>query len=309
MHKTLASLLLLFIQSACFAQKDNAPTPFDKFVSSKKIQWAACFSNAVSENNLLKNAIIKNFKDGRIKACKGISFRYPDANELKEVSYSGLQQSHTYDPLPANDSQFNKLTAQQVIYVYKDKLYSYVPWVNITAPVTTPGGTYLGVENLLSTAVNKKYCKRNFNPKDSAATSVTYIAPDSVPKYDQLKNLYGNNLVDAIWPMMEAGKLAIFYTANNEPVKRSETGELLTFAATAIPSYDENGNLTGTKTVHGSFRPGLFKKVAITQTWFYHKKQNRFSSRITQLILYSDVKGMPDEAGENGYYPQLKILF
>ena len=82
MKKTLIPILFLFVHLSCPAQKDNGPTPFDKFIRSKKISWAASFSSALSENNLLKNSIIKNVKDGKIKAYKGISFRYPDANNL-----------------------------------------------------------------------------------------------------------------------------------------------------------------------------------------------------------------------------------
>lgn len=304
--KLIISSIFFLAAATAFSQKDNAPTPFDKFIASKKVPWAAAFVTPFENNDLKKN-LISAFKENNIKGYKGISFRYPDANNLQPVNYADLQKTHTYDPLPQNNEAFNNLTAQQVLFLYKKKIYSYVPWINITALVTTPGGTYLGIENLLSTAFSKKHCRSKLKNADSVGTSFFYIPVDSVPKSDQLKSLYGNNFVDAIWPLLEAGNFSVYYASNGSPVRKNENAELLGQTAVAVPVVDENGKM-GSKINYGTYRPGHFSRVSVKQNWYYDAKKKIMLSRITEIILYSNQNGLTNEPRvKDGYSAILKV--
>jgi hypothetical protein len=114
------------------------------------------------------------------------------------------------------------------------------------------------------------------------------ISLKTTQKTDQLKEMYGKNLVEAIWPYVLKNEIDAFAIDQNLKLKPEELDITLAYNQPVItPIYDSTGSSIITfKVIADPIDPGRFTDVQLIQDWFYDHKKNKVYSYITELVLY-----------------------
>lgn len=314
MNKIILPFLLLAgnISFAQFPVQSKMPTQFDKFILKNKIEWAAYISDTVrfTENNL--NQILRDqFEKNGIKVSLPVTARTASSNKItyatKSTVLAALPPDVYFDELAAN-----LVDVVEILFIKKNKLRSYVAWVNPKYSVITPGGIRLGYADYFSSCFNYKY-----NASPSSARKNLFLGQtkrriliDSFPAGQQLKSLFGKNLVESLWPSVTNGKVAIFTIEKNQQLSQPEIDTSFVFEKVAIPTpvYDSTGNLSAKNLLYAQkISPDVFKEVAIVQNWYYDQKKNMLYSLIPEIILYAKSDRYDDQ--QMALKPALKIIF
>jgi len=301
-------LILLLPTTVVFAQQKNQPTPFDRFVKKPGIVWAAYASDTFNFqdkgfNYLLLNRLAKN----EIKASLPVESRTKDVQDIKyiskdaiDVNFYGSRIDTAMDetgklikverPAATIDSAGFKCTeVTQILYIEKGKLKSYIPFVTPALPVYLSTGRYIGERLYFNTCYNYQY---NSKPRKKSKRffllqTKKIIDFEDTKINNELKSMYGNNLIKSLWPYVMQNKIPAYAVDNEERLKPEELnmGLVKTWPVLS-PIYDSNGAVVKYEVVPVEVDPGKYSGVLLIQDWFYDNKRNKLYARIKEMVLY-----------------------
>ena len=322
---TVIFLLICHISSA---QNNTQPTQFDKFVAKPKIEWAAYASDTfnfttANFNNLLLNRLGKK----QIKASLPIESRTASTNHIKYTIIDSIEHVFYGDnadvvmdsagntisrkrAVPTKDTSNFKLTeVTQILYVEDGKLKSYIPFVTPTLPVFISTGKYIGERFYFTSSFNYKYnCKpRKISKLIFLKQTKKMIKLDPEQKSDQLKNMYGKNLLQTLLPYIQAKHIEVSSVDGNRNVKPEEWNTNLSGMEPVIsPIYDSVGNIAKYNIESSTMDPNKFTDVQLVQDWYYDYRKNKIFSTITEMVLYLSKFNKEDNKET---VPVLRLLF
>ncbi len=323
-------VILLLISSTSFAQINLQPTQFDKFVKKTNIEWAAYANDSFYFTNpALNSLLIKRFADKKIKASLPVYSRTNDANQVQYLSKDAIDKlvitpAHQREPvtdsngdvqfaayIPNNPkaSVYNITEVTQILFIKKGKLKSYIPWVTPTLPQFLSTGKYIGESFYFNTAYNFKYNKK-FRKKNkliflSQTKKMISLKPETAGNH--LKEMFGLNLLETLWPYVLKGKIDVFLSESNVKINPDECKNALLYKDKyVIPEYDSTNSIYSFKTV-GSPTPLIFTELQLVQDWYYDLKRNKVSNTIKEAYLYP--KKPNNQIPVTETTPVLKMVF
>jgi hypothetical protein len=336
MPTKLTTLLLLLCHTG-FAQNNDqpAPTQFDKFITRPQIEWAS-YANVsqVFEPVILNKILLERFSKKEIKAALPVESGLPEANTISYLSKKSIDSILHFSRqkiVNLYDSEGNIISTKtaaaqtvfdtsaksvtdvvQIYYIENGKPASYIPWVSPgILPVITSSGVFLGNGTPFSTCFNFSY-----NSTASAKDKIIWLSQsnhrlnlDTVAAERKLKELYGRNIVETLWPYIIANKYALYLTGSDKKIKAADINTELSKIfneAVPIPVYDENGNAT-IKTYIAPFNPKRFTAIEFIQDWHYDYTKNIVFNKIKAAFLYA--KKWDSDKLNIAAIPVLKIVF
>lgn len=311
------TVLLFFFGNCSFAQLEGlrSPTKFDKFISSPKVTWAAYSNDTLRFDTLsFTDELLKRFQKNEIKISFPISrdslmtndkITYLDKKQLDQMSYP---PGEFQTPTNRIDNRSNFVNVEQILYVADGKLYSYIPWVTPEISIYTSSGRFIASSEYFSSCINDKY---NFSSSKrdklvSIKSTKKKISLNSIPGKDMLKQLYGLNILEAIWNDLLDEKNEVIEISSGKNILLKNIREFNSVNSVIIPLYDSSGNIVGTKKVSEPLIPLLFQQIEITQNWFYNRSKNVVINNIPEIILY---RRMDPYNETEELKPVLKITF
>ena len=300
-------VLLLLLSNISFAQYKPRPTQFDKFVNKPNIEWAAYASDTFNFtkadlNNLLLNRIGKN----EIKASLPVESRTNGADQIKytikdsiDHAFYGDNVDFTMDslgnvvgqkrPIPKRDTSNFKVTeVTQILYIENGTLKSYIPFVTPMLPVFMSSGNYIGEQFYFTTGYNYKY---NYKPRKKnklifLGQTKKMIKLDPPQPTEKLKEMYGRNLLQAIWPSVLNNKIDAF-SLDNRKLKPEELDITLAYNEPLLaPVYDSVGTVFSYVVTSNPIDTRQFTDLQLVQDWYYDYKKNKVFSIIKEMVLY-----------------------
>ncbi len=297
-------VIFLFIGNSSFAQFKPLPTQFDKFVNKPKIEWAAYASdtfNFAGFNNLLLNRLHKK----QIKASLPVDSRTPLANKIEYALIDSIDKVFFYEeddyamdslgnvirvtkPRKKIDSAEFKITeVMQILYIEDGKLKSYVPWVTPTVPTYISTGTYVGERFYFNTAYNYKYDykPRKRHTPDFLGQTKKMLKFDAPA--DKLKEMYGRNLLETLWPQLLQNGTEFYAVDSNKKINPQEIDITTGYKQPLlVPHYDSAGTIYKYSVIYQTITPAQFTAVQLVQDWYYDHKKNIVFSYIRDMYVY-----------------------
>jgi hypothetical protein len=187
----------------------------------------------------------------------------------------------------------SKVEVAQILYVESGKLKSYVPWVSTKYTITTSWGERLGIANAFSTAfsTSRTDSRRTKRKSTNLGSGTMTLMMDSTSASRSLKQLYGQNLVQALWPHLGSKNYGLQLPGAKVPIQFSKINQtLIEESPVAVPVYDEEGNVTSGGVILQESQPlnlSQITRIDLVQDWYYHARTNRVFSTTRQIILYA----------------------
>ncbi|MDB5200716.1 MAG: hypothetical protein JWQ27_125 [Ferruginibacter sp.] len=324
MKTLLLSFLMMFTISA-FSQQ-----AWTKFTQQPSVTWAA-FTGAARHftNPNLSLLLRQQFDKGKIRARfsgeKWDGGKYVTRTEV----INRIEPEHTaeiYDsagnrvatvryadnPLFA-ESYFTAGTndlvqIEEVLYVQAGKLKSHIASVAPMFSVRTMSGTDLGNSAAFSTAFNNiPLVPAPLRSKALAiGSTTTMISLDSFQQRNMIKQLYAQNLLEALWPALSARNVVVTTIDSSHRIPFNKLSySLINPVIISVPRYDEYGNASAVTVAPQKLTAADFSAIAINQEWYYHAGKNLLFTEIPSIILYGKkwVDGKLSETAE----PLVKI--
>ena len=293
------------IAVAQFAYETKTPTPFDKFVTDDDIEWAAYISDTVRFSAVNFNEYLrKRFEKDEIKSTPAVEPRSAGAQNVQFKS-----RAEVLAALPP-DVHFDSLAKDlvdvvQILYVDEGRLKTHNAWVSPKYSVITPEGTRLGFANYFSTA----FAKQLYKPRKLAkliflGSSTVRISLDSMPRDRMLKETFGRNLLETIWPTVFSGVAKLTFSQSTVPINATSLSAGI-FEKPNFPVYDSSGNEIGTKAVENTLPLSSFDKLILTQDWYYDRKRNLLHS----FVKSAELVNSKAEVSAGISSPTYKIIF
>ena len=300
------TLIFLFASQVLFAQNKPLPTQFYKFVNKPGIEWAAYASDTVNFTSAgLNNLLLKRISKNEIKASKPVESRTAETDKITYCPLDSIDQAFYGDRIdimmdstgtqyfmkrevPEKDSSnFKRTEVTQILYIEKGKLKSYIPFITPTLPVYMSTGKYIGERFYFTSCYNYTY---NNKPRNKSKliflTQTKKMISLATTQNDQLKEMYGQNLVEAIWPHVLKNKIDVFAIKDNWKLKREELDiSIAVNEPILVPIYDSAGNVISYVVTSKPVDMNRFTDVQLVQDWYYDHKRNKIYSNIKELIL------------------------
>ncbi len=313
-------VIFLLLCNSSFAQVKPQPTQFDKFVNNPKIEWAAYASdtfNFTGFNSLLLNRLYKK----QIKASFPVESRTPPANKIEYALIDSIDKVFFYEeddyamdssgnvirlnkPRKKIDTARFKITEiTQVLYIEDGKLKSYIPWVTPTVPTYISTGSYIGERFYFNTAFNYQY---NYKPRKRNKTiflgqTKKMVKLDAAA--DKLKEMYGRNLLETLWPQLLQNGTEFYAVDSNKKINPQEIDITTGYKQPLlVPHYDSAGTIYKYSVIYQTIAPAKFTAVQLVQDWYYDHKKNMVFSCIREMYVYLK------EADKNAS-PVFKLVF
>ena len=318
---------LLFFSSHAFAQDDEiTETPFNKFIKQPSVVWAV-YANDTLLTTLpdLRALLIKKMRSDKIKTATAVRAGSSDETGIKYLKYQFSSYDGIIDEIPVFDSAGNLvktiwhppvyetpeglLNIAQIMYVKNGRLLSTVNHVSPVIDIVNSTGLILGRSEYFATAFNSNPAFVS-SPKDKIiflTQTRKLIDVDSIKQEDKLKETFGRNLIQCLWPSIISNKGRMYLSGSGKKITGKEipAGEW-TGDAVSVPVYDSIGNISESKTFYSEVSARSFKKIEITQTWFYNTTKNIVFNKIPEIILFANIK---DSSGKTELKPAIKIVF
>jgi hypothetical protein len=318
--KVKLAVFFLMIANHPYAQTADlrSPTKFDKFITDSKIKWAAYVNDKMSFDKYnLAGELYKRFQNGEIKITSPISrdslmagskIIYLNKNDLELRSFAPGNYQKQARPTNRVDSNSSKINIEEILYVKNGKLYSYIPWVSPLISIYTSRDYFIGTSEYFSSCINTKYNFKSSKRDDLIFMGSTKrkILIDSLPGRDMLKQLYGINMLEAIWSYVMNDNNEITDLNNGEKVTASNLKSVAYANSITIPVYDSLGRITAQQTYSEPISPSLFQQIEITQDWYYDRNKNIVVNNIPDITLFIRSKSNNDYGVLK---PVLKITF
>lgn len=324
------TLLLVCISKQLSAQYLPVPTPFDAFINKPSVEWAARANDTFRfEKSGLNQVLCSRYAKNEIKAALAVSNNITEAGSIqylpkdkldKKVSGPGLVLP-VFDSLGniiRTDTKFRtiegdslKITGvNQILYIENGVLKSYIPWVAPKMPVATSTGIFLGYGDYFCSAFQFNYLTKQ-DPKNKIlflSETKRLLRIDSVFAENKLKELYGRNLVQTIWPYVLKNNFKLFDVEHDRQIKPADISTDLTNTEKIIlPVYDSLGNVVKDIIYKEPLDPAIFSHVELSQKWYYNYTQNMVFNKIISMVLFA--KKWPPNGGAAETTPILKIVF
>ena len=301
------TLIFLFASQNLFAQNKPQPTQFDKFVNKPGIEWAAYASDTVNFTSAgLNNLLLKRISKNEIKASKPVESRTAETDKITYCPLDSIDQAFYGDRIdimmdstgtqyfmkrevPEKDSSnFKRTEVTQILYIEKGKLKSYIPFITPTLPVYMSTGKYIGERFYFTSCYNYTYNNKPRNKSKLIFLMQTKkMISLATTQNDQLKEMYGQNLVEAIWPHVLKNKIDVFAIKDNWKLKREELDiSIAVNEPILVPIYDSAGNVISYVVTSKPVDMNRFTDVQLVQDWYYDHKRNKIYSNIKELILF-----------------------
>ncbi len=129
---------------------------------------------------------------------------------------------------------------------------------------------------------------------------------NSFPQTEMLKEVYGRNMIEAIWNEIMNDKNEFIDIKSGQKTSVKDLQEYTFPGSITIPVYDSLGNITGTKNYNEPLSPFLFQQIEITQHWFYNYSNNIVVNTIPEITLFRRMDPHDESAV---LMPVLKIIF
>lgn len=329
MKKKLVVIFLL-INQVSFAQTRNYPTQFDEFIIRPKIEWAAYASDTFNFSKTgLNNLLTQRLVNKEIKASLPFESRTVAANQINYVSYDTIHENHfrdIYPPVPVLDSLGNIVEYKmqipeidistfiitevtQILYIENGSIKSYIPWVTPALPVHLSTGVYLGESFYYNTAYNF-----NYNYKSRKRNKVIFLKQTNkkiklvaADTHNQLKLMYGKNLIETLWPYILQNKIEVFSVDSNKIADPAELDNRFSFTQPVfVPFFDSVNRVTAYKVENNALELQKFSDASLVQDWYYDATKNIVFNKITALYLYINSYIKEDEKKPE---PVLKLVF
>ena len=103
-----------------------------------------------------------------------------------------------------------------------------------------------------------------------------------------IKQLYGYNLLEALWPNLDKNYYKIYQANSSFSISFSKlTESLLNAAVMTVPVFkaEANANTQQTKLPDQLLTAASFTSIELVQDWFYNEKSNSVHTTITHIIL------------------------
>ncbi len=328
-------LIFFLLQSSnIFAQNYYTidKTPFNKFVEEKEIEWAIYRNDSLLiDNPDLRDLLIQKAKTKKIKVFHAIEAGNVAENNIQyffDKDYSNIGFDNTMQEPYTNDEgeltiTLNKkrkldllepkgeLWVTQILFIKNGLLYSTINRVSPRLHVVSTSGIILGKSEYFSTALNKNYTT-HFPKKDKIIylkQTSTELFVDTIKKDNKLKEMYGHNLIETLWPYIESDKIKCFTVPENKAttINEIEKNNLLNLQTILIPMYDSIGMLAGTKLIRTEIKAAIFDKISIAQEWYYNETKNIVFCKIPFAII-TVMKNNSSE-GDDKSLRQIKLVF
>lgn len=329
MKKGVLAVFFVLINCRGFAQSSPSPTQFDKFISNSKIEWAAYISDSFYfDKTNFNNLLISRLAKAEIKASLPFSERSESINSIKYLPKDSIDklvitEGHKVKPLldsngnvvwhfnnkPNNHPPIYGITEVcQILYVQNGKLKTYVPFVTPVLPLFMSTGKYLGESFYFNTAYNF-----NRKSKNRKKDKIVFLQQTSKPvllnepyKKNNLKELYGKNWLETLWPSLAANNIAVFSIEQNRALTDSElTPETSITIPEVAPLYDSAGAISKYKIEKVGIRPADFTEAVLIQDWYYNASKNIVYNKIREIYLYTNDAAEPNNRKE----PLVKLIF
>ncbi|MGB5006254.1 MAG: hypothetical protein WBO39_04905 [Ferruginibacter sp.] len=313
MIKQLAVLLLL-LSNTSIAQNKPQPTQFDKFINKPGIQWAAYTSDTFNFDRAdLNNRLLNRLTKKEIKASLPLESRTTSVNNIKYIPLDSINsvyfEASTGMDNMIDTARFLITEITQILYVEKGILKSYIPFVTPALPVYLSSGKYLGESFYFNTAYNYKY-NRKFRKKNKLiflGQTKSMLKNDQAQSKDQLKTMYGKNLLETLWPYVLEDKIDIFSVESNSKLNPGELNVNLAYVEPQIsPIYDSIGNILKYQVSAPVDGTAGFSEVQLVQDWYYDHKRNRIYALNKEMIVYTR---KPASWGDKEPAPVFKLVF
>lgn len=329
-NQVLFSVLLLTVCIIAKAQyhQQSTPSQFDRFISKSEIEWAAYASDTFHFASFNK-MLIGRFKNGEIKAALPVHRGVSDQGLIEYVPYDSLNSIVLYPsnicpifdssgkmlfdpallkPYPLDSSKYSESYINQILYIENGILKSYIPWVNVDIiNYNTSSGIFLGNGTYLSTCflldhnvvVNRK---SRIIPLPKTIHKIKF---DSLDAENRLKETYGRNLVETLWPYVMKDELKLYAYETGKNIKAADIRYLKKYLQLPVPRFDAEGNKEASDFGNPEVNPSIFKYADIVQEWYYDVTRNIVANYVKELILL----GFRDDGEERRYFPVLKLSF
>lgn len=327
--------LLFFTLLMAICQLATAQNPYSKFVEKSSVKWAAYAHDTFRFSKLNLNLYLRDqLTNNKIEAkltdynnnteisvsIDSVKERIAPSKIVRVVNDNGKlheEELVTNDQL-YNSTYFNEFTqnlvnVQQVIYLEDGRLQSHIPWVSPMYNVVTTMGTELGMSNAFETAFNKdKDVKNRWKRKAIylGNTSKKFELNAVNAGLPLLKPMYGNNLLQAIWPYLNNQNYQLMNPSSNAVITQKDvTMYLLDSTKIDVPVYNENGEVSYYQKIdlsNNAIQLDSIPFVILEQEWFYLPTQNKLYNHIISIECWGKktTAGMLDEKPS----PFLKII-
>jgi len=333
-HTMIKKFVVIFIllSNVSFSQNLPKPTQFDTFITKPNIEWAAYANDTIRfEEKSFNKLLFQRMEREEIKVSLPVWSGSNDANYISYLKKDSLNEEVLYplhrfgsmidsngnnilpsppiEPFKIDTTAFTVTDVTQILYIAGGKLKSYVPWVSPRMiPITLSNGHLLGYNAYFSTCFNYKYDqlpgKKN---KISFLTKTnSKLRLDTSNGESKLKELYGRNLIETLWPYISGNKIELFSVETDKRIKEEEINALIKNPAFPIPAFDSLG-LIYTGYMGMNFDLKLFTEIELAQDWYYDHTGNIVFNRIKELYLYAKKWTKNEEDKKSS--PVLKIVF
>lgn len=322
--------IFAFLNQVAFAQIQNHPTQFDKFINQSKIEWAAYVNDSFYFNKAgLNDLLINRLEKKEIKASLPVSPRSKEADNINYLAKDSIDKiiltpGHKVTPIydsngnviklgwfqkNDNASIYNITEVTQILYIEKGQLKSYVPWVTPTLPLFMSSGKYLGESYYFNTAYNFKYNYRHRKRNNIVFLEQTNKKLKLKPAdaANALKELYGKNLIETLWPYVLENKIDLFSVRDNKLINPADLVNNSGFTDNIlVPLYDTASTIYKYEIEAKSITPKDFSDVVLIQDWYYNESKNIVFNKIKEMYLYIS---RPEKEEGKVPVPVLKLIF
>lgn len=338
--KNTLTIIFTLLSAISFSQYVPPPKPSnkylditsDKFINKSSVEWAAYINYSIRfENPSLNKLLLLRFEKNEITATeylwgssRGVKGSWClNKKELDDLVFHPHGDIPTYDSAgnqilseprskrPGFDTtKFTKAEVVQILYIENGTLKSYIPWVTPLIPIITSSGVNLGDGGYFSTCFNFKYdhLPKKKNKSLFLAETTQVFKPDSIGNEYRLKELYGRNIIQTLWPYILKSDIEVYSTETNTKLNKKEINEYLLKKTTfPIPDYDSTGVTTGFQFPLLDFDLKNIIKAELVQDWYYNHKENIVFNIIKEMYLYVNLWGVEEEQEKS--IPVLKIVF
>ena len=313
--KLTAVLLFTCMMSTAQMTRIRSLNRFDKFTEQKKIEWAAYVTDTIHPAAYATTGTLLNrFQNGEIRIYAPFTREGLMAGDaIQQLNKTELEQRSFAPGMTTATNRVNNnpeliIEAEEIFYIERGNLRSYVPWVTAKKSVYTSGGIFIGTSNYISAGINYKH-----DLSTSRRRNLIFIGSkkrrfsiDSIPKADMLKETFGMNFVETIWNDISRSGNEVIDVRNGQNIVVKNLYDVVFPSPISIPLYDSSGVITRYENVNEPASPLLFKKVEIDENWYYDAIKNCFLNNITAITLFwrSQWPGT-----DKDWKPTIKIIF
>ena len=223
------------------------------------------------------------------------------------IDSNGNFASYERKPLPIDTSKKTLSFITQILYVQNGKLETYIPWIN---PEIINNEIFDWVTSYFSACFNFKY-NEIINDKNKIidlGQTKKKLLIDSVKTEDKLKELYGRNLIETLWPYILDSSIAVFSYEKTKKIRPGEIIEdLINTVRITVPVYDTLGNISSYTVPQIPLSPKAFTSIELVQDWYYDYTKNIVFNKIKTAYLYA--RKWTTGIQEKEPSPILKIVF